>query len=163
MADVDSGRVLTAEFIMGPPPPLHRDKHNIHDALKLMDKEGTDALYVINAAKGVDGIVRRPRLESLVNEGKKDLATAIRGDFPKASPMARLYDLYEVSGRGEPIAIIGQSGKLEGVVHPLDIFAALAGEPETTSTEPNTSTEPDEATPVSTNGHLDPESVPSRT
>jgi glycine betaine/proline transport system ATP-binding protein len=128
MADVDSGRVLTAEFIMSDTRIVRLKKHKVQDALERMNDEGTDTVYVLNEKDGVEGILRRHRLEALAEQGETDFHKVIRGDYPRAAPFARLYDLYELSGKGEPIAIIGDNGKFDGVVYPLDIFGALSNE-----------------------------------
>lgn len=128
MADVDSGRVLTAEFIMSTAPVVKLKQHKVRDALNLMDRENLNQIYVLNDKGGAEGILRRPRLEMLDDRGEKDFRPAIRGDFPRSAPFARLYDLYQLSVKGEPIAIIGDGGKFEGVVYPLDIFSALSRE-----------------------------------
>jgi len=138
MADVDSGRVLTAEFIMSKAPVVKLKRHTVQDALHVMEKEKVDAIYVLTEQNGVEGIIRRPRLEALIESGEKNFKSAIRGDFPRAAPYARLYDLYELSVKGEPIAIIGDGGKLEGVVYPLDIFSALSREATGTDDSHNT-------------------------
>jgi len=132
MADVDSGRVLTAEFIMSDTKTVRLKKHSVQDALQRINDEGTNEIYVLNEQDGVEGILRRPRLEKLSASGESDFKPAIRGDYPRVAPSARLYDLYELSGKGEPVAIIGDKGKFEGVVYPLDIFGALSNEVTTT-------------------------------
>lgn len=126
MADVDSGRVLTAEFIMSPANAVNVKKHKISDALQRMDKLNTDCLYVVTDQKQVEGILRRARLEKLHQEGKTNFREAIRGDFPRSAPFAIVSDLYDMSIKGEPIAIINERGRLEGVVYPLHIFSALS-------------------------------------
>lgn len=126
MADVDSGRVLTAEFIMSPHVAMDRQKHSVQDALKRMDEHNRRWLYVIDKSKRVDGIVSRKRLIELRNEGVTDITKAIRGEYPRTSPLARLNELYDMCATGVPIAVLGDGGKLWGVVQPLDVFNALS-------------------------------------
>ncbi|NDJ62626.1 MAG: glycine betaine/L-proline ABC transporter ATP-binding protein [Chloroflexi bacterium] len=126
MADVDTGRVLTAEFIMSPATTVSLRRNTVQDALRRMDFEGINEIYVLDDTARVDGILRRPNLEALNDRGERDFSSAIRGDFPRVPRFARLYELYDLSARGEPIAVIGDRGKLEGVVYPLYIFEALA-------------------------------------
>jgi len=126
IADVDSGRVLTAEFIMSPAEPLKLKKHDIKDVLARMDQRQTNAIYVANDKRGVEGIVRRHRLQKMLNDGNDDFESAIRGDFPRAAQHAHLNELYKLSAKGDPIAIIDEKGELEGIVYPLHIFEALA-------------------------------------
>lgn len=126
IADVDSGRVLTAEFIMSPANALQLHKNSIQDALREMDHQNSEHLYITNKEKGVEGIVRRERLMTLHERGETELHKAVRGDFPRTASFARLNELYDLSVKGEPIAIIDEGGCLEGVVHPLHIFNALS-------------------------------------
>jgi glycine betaine/proline transport system ATP-binding protein len=126
IADVDSGRVLTAEFIMSPGNPMQLKKNSVQDALRKIEKMDTNAAYVINEKKGVEGIVRYERLRRMHENGEKELIEALRGDFPRAAAHAHLNELYQLSAKGEPIAIIDDKGRFEGVVYPLHIFEALS-------------------------------------
>jgi glycine betaine/proline transport system ATP-binding protein len=137
IADVDSGRVLTAEFIMSPADPVEVNKHSIDEALKRMDKKDTHALYAVNKNKHVEGILHRRRLQRMKDEGKTKLQDAVRGDYPKSVPTAQLNELYNLSTSGDPIAIINDHGQLEGVVYPLHIFDALAKHGYTADEEPS--------------------------
>jgi len=125
MADVDSGRVLTAEFVMSPPETIRLGK-TVSDALAKMNKDNANELFVINDDKIVEGIVRRNQLEKMQADGKPDLRKAVRVNYSQTVPTAHLNSLYEPGIKGEPIAVIGDKGKLHGVVYPLDIFAALS-------------------------------------
>ncbi len=126
MSDVDSGRVLTAEFIMSPPHAVQLEKHTVADALARMDKHNLDQIYVVNKHMGVEGLLRRSKLELLREEKMTSFRKAIRGDFPRAASFTRLYELYQLSTQGDSIAILDERGRLEGVVYPLHIFEALA-------------------------------------
>lgn len=125
IADVDSGRVLTAEFIMSPAEPVSAKKHLVNEALKRMDRLDSDHLYVTNKDKGVDGLLHREDLMALYAQGEDKFDSVIKGDYPRASLNSRLNELYPLSTNGVPIAIIDENGRLDGVVYPLHIFEAL--------------------------------------
>jgi glycine betaine/proline transport system ATP-binding protein len=133
MSDVDSGRVLTAEFIMSPGVPVTMGKHTVKEALRRMDQQKTHSLYVLNERKGVEGILRRAKLQELKDRGETSFKSAIRGDFPRAARFAHLNDLYDLSAKGEAIAILNDKGRFEGVVYPLHIFNALSNNESTTT------------------------------
>lgn len=143
MADVDSGRVLTAEFIMSPADPVQVKKHTVRDALRRMDKKETVHLYVIDDKYKVQGLLHRHRLEALDDKGIKEFERVIDLDYPRAPISARLNELYELSTSGEPIVIVNERGNYQGVVYPLHIFSALSlgigtenDEGDTTKNEP---------------------------
>lgn len=130
MADVDAGRVLTADFVMSPHKPARKERDSVQKALQRMDSEDIDSLYVVDKEQKVEGILHRQKLESLRADGEEDFSEAIRADYPRAAPLSHLYDLFEQTESGYPIAVIGENGEFEGVVFPLHIFGALSNEAE---------------------------------
>jgi len=148
MADVDAGRVLTAEFVISPMETVRKDQHNVAQALKVMDKEKSNAIYVTGKKDTVEGILHRQALEDLHEIGQKDFSDAIRANYPRASLHSRLYDLFEQTSSGCPIAVVGDKGKFEGVVYPLDIFGALSSE---TEIEPENT---EDEVPIEQNGRV---------
>lgn len=153
MADVDSGKVLTAEFIMSPAHSVKVGKYTPKEVLARMDRYEVDHLYVVNKMDQPEGIINRNKLESLQNKPKAELEDAIRADYLETANTSQLSELYKISGHGEPIAVLDDNGKLQGVVYPLDIFDALSLSTEATaetSSENGSGSDADIGEPVDT-------------
>lgn len=136
MADVNSARVLTAEFVMHPPNPITY-KQSVKAALKQMEKVGRDYLYVVDTDNMPDGLVRKSYLEELSSKGIDDISKAVIANFPETARFTHLTELYGPCSLGIPIAVVNDTGRLLGVIDPLDVFAALSATEETVS-EPET-------------------------
>ncbi len=135
MADVDSGRVLTAEFIASPSHALRADQHDVDEALRRMDKHSMTHIYVIDGEGYVEGLLSHETATKSKEQGKRKFNDMLRSRHLSTSPNARLNELYDMSTKGEPIAVLGDDGRLRGVVNPLDIFNALSVTLDTESTE----------------------------
>lgn len=127
MADVDQARVLSAEFVMKPALKV-RQNTSPKQALAQLSKANADALFVVDREGMADGIVRRQELATLQQNGSEPtpLSELVHGDFPTATRLTPLNDLYALANDGLPVAVIGEDGTLVGAVYPLDILAALA-------------------------------------
>lgn len=127
MADVDQARVLSAEFVMRPTHHI-QNSDTVVKALAQMDTFGVNTLYVVDGDGQADGFVQRNELETLAQNGsrERDVGRFISANFPttaRFTPISELYGLYET---GIPVAVVGDTGKLLGVIYPLDILSALA-------------------------------------
>lgn len=125
MADVDQSRVLSAEFVMKPTHRTHRGDP-VEKVLERMTRYKVDTLYVVDDQERTEGFVRRRDLEAIHQNGGGPLRKAIKADFPKTARFTPLNELYGLYESGIPVAVIGDTGKLLGVVYPLDLLATLA-------------------------------------
>lgn len=125
MADVDQARVLSAEFVMKPAIKVQNNA-STKAALSEMDKAKVDVIHVVNQKGEVDGLLDREALQRLSQSGSEKIQRALNGDFPKTARFTPLNELYAMCGDGVPIAVISDSGRLQGVVYPLDVLSALA-------------------------------------
>jgi glycine betaine/proline transport system ATP-binding protein len=127
MSDVDQSRVLSAEFAMQPAHRLVLKKHDIQGAMRRMDDLNVSALYVVGEEdEQPEGLVWYQHLRRLSAKGVKDLRQAVSSDFPTTARFTPLTDLYPLYDEGMPVAVVGDSGRLLGVVYPRDILNALA-------------------------------------
>ena len=125
MADVDQARVLSAEFVMKPARAIKQEM-TITQALKRLDEIDRSGVYVVNKEGEPEGFVRKSSLLNAQEQGKTRLSDSVSSDFPTAARFATLNELYGKYEDGMPVAIVGDNGKLLGVVHPLDLLSALA-------------------------------------
>jgi glycine betaine/proline transport system ATP-binding protein len=114
--DVDRGRVITARRVMQPAETL--DESEIGTARERLGRTDRGVLFVVDGAGRPVGL--------LLARGDDD--AAIRRDFPRAAPDAKLAELFEACARELPVAVVDEDGRLAGVVHSSDVLAELARE-----------------------------------
>src|SRR5690606_4643312 len=122
--DVDRGRVFTARTVMKDAHPLDAAT-TPRAALERMRELGRSALHVIEGGR-ILGLVFADDLEK-AGRGDGDLAAQVVSDYPSTPRDAYLNEVYAACVRGWPVAVVSESGELQGVVEPGDVFAALAG------------------------------------
>lgn len=127
MADVDQARVLSAEFVMKPALKA-RQGISATEALARMSQANVDTMFVVDGEGTADGVVHRQELATLQQNGSepKPLSEIVHSDFPTATRLTPLNDLYALAHGGLPVGVVGDDGQLLGAVYPLDILAALA-------------------------------------
>ena len=120
--DVDQGRVIKVHEVMMAPTPLAADSP-LSDAITLLgeamgrfccDAGGRPTALLTTA----DGL----RVRSM---GSDDLQAALRSDFDKCGPDDTLNELYAAAGRGLPVAVVDDDGKLIGNVDPRMIMEEM--------------------------------------
>ena len=120
--DVDQGRVIEVHEIMVDPSPIAADS-SLSEALSgLGDRAGRFCCDADGKPTGVltsaDGI----RASSM---GSTDLAAGLRSDFATAGAHQTLNEVYSAAGRGLPIAIVDDDGKLVGNLDPRHIMEEM--------------------------------------
>ena len=120
--DVDQGRVIKVHEVMMAPTPLSGDSP-LSDAIPLLgeamgrfccDADGRPAALLTTS----DGL----RVRSM---GSDDLQAALRSDFDKCGPDDTLNELYAAAGRGLPVAVVDDDGKLIGNLDPRMIMEEM--------------------------------------
>jgi glycine betaine/proline transport system ATP-binding protein len=130
--DVDRGRVLSARVVARPAISLPLARATLAEARARLAGVQEEVLYVTDDAGRPVGLLRA---EDPVMEGH-DLRSLMRTDFSRARETTKLVDLFELCARGEPIALVGEDGRLCGMVRPLDVFRQLAANGETQQEAP---------------------------
>ncbi|MGZ0178739.1 MAG: quaternary amine ABC transporter ATP-binding protein [Acidimicrobiales bacterium] len=119
--DVDQGRVIECHEVMVTPRPISMGD-SLQDALThLGDRSGAFAVdgegkptHVLTAGDAVRGVVKGTGLDQ-----------CCRTDFEITSPTATLNTVYAASGRGMPIAVVDDNGKLIGNLDPQHIMGEM--------------------------------------
>lgn len=125
--DVDYGRVLTAEVVMKPANTLTMGRDMVQTALKRMKaKDNESAWYVVNHQQQPTGLLHRKDLMKVVENGQSDVSNMIEQSFPTTESNTSLADIYTLCAAGLPVAVLDKAGRLQGVIHPLDILSTLA-------------------------------------
>src|SRR5690606_24208454 len=102
----------------------------VREALRLMEKHGSHALYVMDG-KRVAGVVTYRDLAACEMDTTTPSPT-IRGtmitDYPTAACDTQLHELYGAAGQGLPIAVTDDADQLVAVIEPGDVLAHLSGD-----------------------------------
>ncbi|WP_127144326.1 quaternary amine ABC transporter ATP-binding protein [Pelagibacterium montanilacus] len=131
VADIDRGRVFTADNVSSDPAAVTLGKDSAEDAMRVMEDLNRHALYVLDDARHVAGIVTYQDLATGLNEeGSNDdlLRDKLQAEYPTAEGDAQLHELYAAASEGLPIAVTDDEDRLVGIVEPEAVFAQLSGE-----------------------------------
>ena len=120
--DVDQGRVIDVGKIM-------------HDAV-VLDSAATltqsiDAVgerrggFVVDADGRPTGLLSLNDAASALAHGTTDLGSVLRSDFDTTTSGARFSENYAAAGRGMPIAVIDDTGRLIGELEPREIMEEM--------------------------------------
>jgi len=129
VADIDRGRVFTAETVADDPAAIQLQSDSAQDAIRSMEELNRNALYVLDGEK-IAGVVTYQDLAAAGRNGadEPELAQVLITDFPTAPPDAQLTQLYGPASAGLPIAVTDEENRLLGVVEPEAVFAQLSSE-----------------------------------
>lgn len=128
MQDVDHSRVLTAEVVMSPADVLVSGRDAVETALnRIKSKDDVSAWYVVDGEQKLEGMIRAQDFLREARKGNVENFTSVMTqDFPRISKSTNLSDIYALCADGIPIAVLDKSGRLQGVVNPLDVLLSLA-------------------------------------
>ncbi len=137
VADIDRGRVFTADDISGPPASVQLRSDTADQALRLMEDADSHALHVVDGDRLV-GLVTYKDLTAQMGRmpgPSGRLGQALITEFSSVDGNAQLHTLYAAAGSGLPIAVTDKRDRLVGVVQPRDVLAQLSAEAGPTQTE----------------------------
>jgi glycine betaine/proline transport system ATP-binding protein len=126
VADIDRGRVFTAQTVAGKPLAV-QITDDAGAALQSMEENNRKALYVLDG-KDIAGVVTYQDLAVASREATPALSDALITDFPKVPREAPLHELYGPASAGLPVAVTDRKNRLVGVVEPEAVLAQLSGE-----------------------------------
>ena len=120
--DVDQGRVIQVHEIMVEPKPLSATETLQEGLQHLGDRAGAFVLDERGAPVAVlttgDGI----RASGM---GSTNLQDGLRSDFATCNPHQTLNEVYAAAGRGIPIAVVDEDGRLVGNLDPRHIMEEM--------------------------------------
>lgn len=120
--DVDQGRVIEVADVMIEPRPIDPGAELRAAVGAIRDRAGAfvldDAGVPVAVLTAADGI-------RALDSGSVELGDALRRDFERARPDQTLNEVYAAAGRGLPIAVVDEAGRLVGNLDPQLIMAEL--------------------------------------
>ena len=120
--DVDQGRVIQAQEVMFDPAVISSSM-SLQDAiLQVGDKAG---LFVVDAEGKPTACLTLSDGLRASGMGSTDLSAALRSDFNTCQRETTLNDVYDIAGRGLPIAVLDDGGVLVGNLDPRSIMEEM--------------------------------------
>ena len=126
VADVDLTRVLSAKDVMRRPEPVAQCTAGPRVALHLMEEHDITMVFVITRHRNLRGLVTLEDTIGAVKTGKT-MSDILKTDIPIVAPDAPLSDILSLIVDSQyPMAVVGENGRLHGVISRASILAALA-------------------------------------
>ena len=120
--DVDQGRVIECREVMLPPNPVNPDMSLAEALDHIGDRSGS---FACDATGRPTGLLTIGDCVRVANMGSIDMAVALRTDFETTTPDTKLNDVYAAAGRGLPIAVVNDDGRLVGNLDPRHIMEEM--------------------------------------
>jgi len=121
--EVDRSRVFTLGAMMEKVPTLTLDTDSPERARELLKTAERAFIYVQDKQGRPIGVLGNAALEKSKHD---DIAALMSRDFPQGETEQRLYQSFELCSSGLPIAVVdANTGQLQGVVDPLNVFSEL--------------------------------------
>lgn len=120
--DVDQGRVIQVDEVMYEPSVIAGEM-SLQDALNQVGEKA--GLFVVDAeGKPTHCLTLSDGLRAS-GMGSTELSQALRSDFNTAQRETTLNEVYDVAGRGLPIAVVDDAGVLIGNLDPRSIMEEM--------------------------------------
>ena len=120
--DVDQGRVIDVASMVNPPAIIDPGSTLVAAVDSLGDRQGG---FVVDADGRPTGLLHVGAASSALAHGTADLADVLQTDFETTTMEARLNHNYAAAGRGLPIAVIDEAGRLVGELEPREIMEEM--------------------------------------
>ena len=120
--DVDQGRVIDVGKVMETPVILN-ESWTLTESIDAMgDRQGA---FVVDADGRPTGLLAMTDAATAIAHGTTDLGSVLRSDFDTTTAEARFNENYVAAGRGLPIAVIDETGRLIGELEPREIMEEM--------------------------------------
>ena len=120
--DVDQGRVIDVASMVNPPAIIDPGSTLVAAVDSLGDRQGG---FVVDADGRPTGLLHVAAASSALAHGTTALADVLQTDFETTTMEARLNHNYAAAGRGLPIAVIDEAGRLVGELEPREIMEEM--------------------------------------
>jgi len=120
--DVDQGRVIQTHEVMVDPSPIEAGSSLVAALSHLGDRAGA---FVVDGLGHPTSLLATSDVVRVLAAGSEKLGDALRSDFDRTNPLATLNEVYAAAGRGLPIAVVDDDGKLIGNLDPRHIMEEM--------------------------------------
>ena len=120
--DVDQGRVIDVGKVMHDAVILDSTSTLTQCVDALGDRQGG---FVVDADDRPTGMLSLTDAATALAHGTTDLGSVLRSDFDTTTTEARFNENYAAAGRGLPIAVVDETGRLIGELEPREIMEEM--------------------------------------
>jgi len=120
--DVDQGRVIDVGKVMHDAVILDSTSTLTQCVDALGDRQGG---FVVDADNRPTGMLSLTDAATALAHGTTDLGSVLRSDYDTTTAGARFNENYAAAGRGLPIAVVDESGRLIGELEPREIMEEM--------------------------------------
>jgi glycine betaine/proline transport system ATP-binding protein len=120
--DVDQGRVIDVASMVNPPAVVDASATLVAAVNALGERQGG---FVVDADGCPTGLLHVSAASSALAHGTTSLADVLQTDFETTKMDAKLNHNYSAAGRGLPIAVIDDAGRLVGELEPRAIMEEM--------------------------------------
>ena len=118
--DVDQGRVIDVSKVMRDPIVLEKSM----ELSAAVGAIGADGGFVVDGDGKPTGVLTpQAALQALASN--RDLDSALRTDFDVTSAGEKFNNIYAAAGKGLPLAVIDDGGKLVAALHPREMVEEM--------------------------------------
>ena len=127
--DVDLSKVITAGHIMKRAESVTPDR-GPRVALQMMRDQGVSTVYVIDKKRRLLGYLTAGQASAASKE-QKQIEEVMTRDVPTVRPDTLLTDMFDAMAAADvPLAVVDDSGRLQGIVVKGAVMGAMAGNEE---------------------------------
>ena len=120
--DVDQGRVIDVGKVMNQPVILDPSRTLTECVDAMGDRRGG---FCCDADGRPTALLAMTDAATALAHGTTDLASVLRSDFDTTTAEARFNDNYAAAGRGLPIAVLDETGRIVGELEPREIMEEM--------------------------------------
>ncbi|MEE2769001.1 MAG: betaine/proline/choline family ABC transporter ATP-binding protein [Actinomycetota bacterium] len=120
--DVDQGRVIDVASMVNPPAVIDASSTLVAAVDALGGRQGG---FVVDADGRPTGLLHVSAASSALAHGTTSLADVLQADFETTTMEAKLNHNYAAAGRGLPIAVLDDAGRLVGELEPREIMEEM--------------------------------------
>lgn len=129
--DVDRSKILTASHIMKRPETINIEKHGPRAALERMRKEGISSILVVDEKRRLQGYVTADDASEARKKEISDIKEILKNDILRVAPETPMQEIFSmIYDTPVPIAVVEESGRLNGIIVRGAVLAALANDGE---------------------------------
>ncbi|HCW00750.1 MAG TPA: glycine/betaine ABC transporter ATP-binding protein, partial [Acidimicrobiaceae bacterium] len=120
--DVDQGRVIDVGKVMNQPVILDPSRTLTECVDAMGDRRGG---FCCDADGRPTALLAMTDAATALAHGTTDLTSVLRSDFDTTTAEARFNDNYAAAGRGLPIAVLDETGRIVGELEPREIMEEM--------------------------------------